>query len=71
MTRLGIAMGTGLPTVFPKWVMQVQVQLPNLDTAHNRIPILQYHGYQWVFQAAFSSHKIHTIYVVNIFSKIF
>ena len=36
--------------VLPKQVTQVQVQLPNLDTTHNCVPLPWYRGYKWVFQ---------------------
>ena len=51
VTHIGIATGMVEPAVFPKWVtwVQVQVQLPNLDTSHNCVPLPQYHGYKQVF----------------------
>ena len=30
--QVGLGMGAGKPVVFPKWVLRVQVWLPNLDT---------------------------------------
>ena len=39
---LGIATGTVKPSVFLKRVTRVRVRLPNLDTAHNRVPLPRY-----------------------------
>jgi hypothetical protein len=47
---LGFATVSVLPAVLPKWVMWVWVQLPNLDTTHNRVPLPQYCRYKRVFQ---------------------
>jgi len=61
---VGIATGAGKPAVFPKRVPRVRVGLPNLDTAHNRVPIPRYRGYKRVFQPTVFSQQnqiIHTI----------
>ena len=52
---LGFAMVLVLPMVLSKQVMWLQVQLPNLDTAQNCIPIPQYHRYKQVFQPTVST----------------
>ena len=59
---LGIATGVGKPAVFSKWVPWSQVGLPNLDTAHNCVPLLRYHRYKWVFQLTIfgQQNQIHT-----------
>ena len=36
----GFVLVSVLHAVLPKWVMQVQVQLPNLDTTQNHVPLL-------------------------------
>ena len=52
---LGFAMVSVRPMVFPKQVTRVRVQLPNLDTTHNCVPLPQYCGYKRVFHPRFSS----------------
>ena len=60
--RLGFATVLVQPVVLPKQVMQVQVQLPNLDIAHNHVPLLWYCRYKWVFQPTIfgQQNQIHT-----------
>ena len=53
--QCSLATGMVKPVVFPKWEAQVQVQLPNLDTAHNHILIPWYHVYKQLFQPRVSS----------------
>ena len=54
---IGFATVPVLPVVLLKWVMRVQVQLPNLDTVHNRVPIPWYCGYKQVFQPIIFSQQ--------------
>ena len=61
---IGFATVSVLPAVLPKRVTRVRVRLPNLDTAHNRVPLPRYRGYKRVFQRTDFSQQnqiIHTI----------
>ena len=59
---IGFAMVLVLPAVLPKRVTWVWVWLPNLDTAHNHVPLLRYCRYKQVFQPTIFSqqNQIHT-----------
>ena len=67
---LGFATVSVQPMVLPKWVTQVQVWLPNLDTTQNHVPLPWYCGYKWVFQPRVSTqeNQIHSSNYTEFFS---
>ena len=69
---LDFAMVSVLSTVLPKQVMWLWVWLPNLDTAHNRVPLPRYWGYKQVFQPTIFSqqNQIHTYNYKKYFLQI-